>query len=552
MFVMLTIFMGCYNPWKPNMGGASDMMVAEMPFADGYTAMCTQGVNGSTSHRANSTKHDLDLDTPNDRDDPVFAPVSGTLYVHSESSGLGFGNHANIDLHDGTYVTLGHMEEIFIADGQDVATGQLIGFEGNTGNSSGDHIHMGRHEGRAWEDAAYGESIGTLAVHARNNMNGIVDTYDVDAFECALPGGDYYQSMLQEVKWHPDGTLMIAPGNPDVYLVKNGEKRVFLDEPVFWSYGLSFVDLVLVTEDELSCYDDGAMIDELASDSAEDLVPHFTSANEVFYMGELVREMSRSDVYFIGDGIAMPIVDWDTLLKMGLGHREIRVVGDGEIESSGMEIGSCAAGLYCIDDDAVTSCGGFNASYNPPVDEGVGGVNDTDTSDPDSDVMLDTDSGTDTDVAPDSDADTDVVPDSDIDTDSPVPSDDTDSASVFGSLHSDDLMLTWHLPGADIESITMTGEFHPVSGQAEAWTNTVNGQGLDIIRYARPGAGSGDTLQFGIHYIMASGVSHDACMPPYPPGTVQGYFSADWGSLQIAPILLPNGQGGCEFFLELP
>lgn len=55
---------------------------------------------------------------------------------------MGYGNYVMI-LHDNNLVTLyAHMEKVCVKQGQKVAKGQKLGFIGNTGNSTGAHLHF--------------------------------------------------------------------------------------------------------------------------------------------------------------------------------------------------------------------------------------------------------------------------------------------------------------------------------------------------------------------------------------------------------------------------
>ncbi len=138
-------------------GGTSPIL--QMPFAAGYVSQCTQGVNGSNSHQSPSTKYDMDFDTSNTLKEQVYAPVSGTVRVHMEDASKYFGYHVCIDLGNGTHVILAHLSQIVVKDGDVVAAGQLIGYEGCTGYCSGDHVHIGLHQGDARKMGQFGTSI---------------------------------------------------------------------------------------------------------------------------------------------------------------------------------------------------------------------------------------------------------------------------------------------------------------------------------------------------------------------------------------------------------
>ena len=56
--------------------------------------------------------------------------------------GSGWGYHVMI-YHNGTYSTLyAHMSAVAVSEGQTVSQGQIIGYEGNTGDSTGPHLHF--------------------------------------------------------------------------------------------------------------------------------------------------------------------------------------------------------------------------------------------------------------------------------------------------------------------------------------------------------------------------------------------------------------------------
>ncbi|MBJ7593909.1 MAG: peptidoglycan DD-metalloendopeptidase family protein [Candidatus Dormibacteraeota bacterium] len=62
--------------------------------------------------------------------------------AHTYYSDYGFGNHVIIVHGNGWVTVYGHMSSFAVGDGQIVHRGQLIGYEGSTGNSSGCHLHF--------------------------------------------------------------------------------------------------------------------------------------------------------------------------------------------------------------------------------------------------------------------------------------------------------------------------------------------------------------------------------------------------------------------------
>ena len=77
---------------------------------------------------------------------PIYAAASGYVQVAGWSSG-GYGNYVIIyhgKMSDGQqYSTLyGHMRSVATSAGKYVQQGELIGYVGSTGNSTGNHLHL--------------------------------------------------------------------------------------------------------------------------------------------------------------------------------------------------------------------------------------------------------------------------------------------------------------------------------------------------------------------------------------------------------------------------
>jgi murein DD-endopeptidase MepM/ murein hydrolase activator NlpD len=71
---------------------------------------------------------------------PVYATADGVIEI-AGNLGNGYGNHIVID-HGYSYNTLyGHLYKIKVKRGQKVKRGEVIGYVGNTGKSTGPHLH---------------------------------------------------------------------------------------------------------------------------------------------------------------------------------------------------------------------------------------------------------------------------------------------------------------------------------------------------------------------------------------------------------------------------
>ncbi|ASC69545.1 Murein DD-endopeptidase MepM [Halomicronema hongdechloris C2206] len=75
---------------------------------------------------------------------PVYATAAAGWVREAENSG-GYGNHVVVD-HGYGYKTLyAHLSEIAVTPGTSLQPGELVGYLGNTGRSSGPHLHYEVH-----------------------------------------------------------------------------------------------------------------------------------------------------------------------------------------------------------------------------------------------------------------------------------------------------------------------------------------------------------------------------------------------------------------------
>ena len=85
---------------------------------------------------------------------PIYATANGTITT-AGNSGDGYGNHVIID-HGYGYETLyGHMYKVKVRNGQRVKRGEIIGYVGSTGKSTGPHCHYEVHKNDRPLDPVY-------------------------------------------------------------------------------------------------------------------------------------------------------------------------------------------------------------------------------------------------------------------------------------------------------------------------------------------------------------------------------------------------------------
>jgi murein DD-endopeptidase MepM/ murein hydrolase activator NlpD len=90
---------------------------------------------GEDGHRG------IDIEGLGNEGAPVVAAASGqvVLVVWSEWA---YGNHVIIDHGDGTQTLYAHLSDIYVVEGQYVTQGDAVGAIGNTGYSTGPHLHF--------------------------------------------------------------------------------------------------------------------------------------------------------------------------------------------------------------------------------------------------------------------------------------------------------------------------------------------------------------------------------------------------------------------------
>lgn len=97
---------------------------------------------GSTNHKG------VDIGTP--MGTPILAAKSGTVTWASWNGG--YGNCVIISHGKGNSTLYGHLSGYNVKVGDTVTQGQVIAYSGNTGNSTGPHLHFGIMESDTWVD----------------------------------------------------------------------------------------------------------------------------------------------------------------------------------------------------------------------------------------------------------------------------------------------------------------------------------------------------------------------------------------------------------------
>ncbi|BDZ59893.1 peptidoglycan DD-metalloendopeptidase family protein [Barrientosiimonas endolithica] len=128
----------------PSTGGGSapadPNALYKLPFPAGTSARISQGPQGSFSHDGRYDQYAIDFAMPTGTS--VVAARSGTVYKAGWDV-YGGGNAVLLRDASGNCTQYNHMSSISVRAGQSVSQGQQVGRSGNTGNSTGPHLHFG-------------------------------------------------------------------------------------------------------------------------------------------------------------------------------------------------------------------------------------------------------------------------------------------------------------------------------------------------------------------------------------------------------------------------
>jgi len=101
-----------------------------------------------------TTKFHAGLDFAAPQGTPIYATANGTVET-AGNTGNGYGNHVVINNGYGYETLFGHMFRIKVRPGQKVKRGEIIGWVGSTGKSTGPHCHYEVHRNGDPVDPVY-------------------------------------------------------------------------------------------------------------------------------------------------------------------------------------------------------------------------------------------------------------------------------------------------------------------------------------------------------------------------------------------------------------
>ncbi len=125
------------QPTKASAAAVRTSSGSQASVFSGYYIRPTSGTKSQGIHGYNA----VDIASPNGT--PIVASASGKVLI-SRNSGWngGYGSYVIIEHGNGTQTLYAHMSNTAISQGAFVDQGQVIGYVGNTGKSTGNHVHF--------------------------------------------------------------------------------------------------------------------------------------------------------------------------------------------------------------------------------------------------------------------------------------------------------------------------------------------------------------------------------------------------------------------------
>ena len=117
----------------PSLGDGTFIWPVSGPITSGF-GYRTDPITGATAYHAG-------LDIGAACGTPIKAAGTGVILSAGFNSG-GYGNMTLINHGNGLSTLYGHQSSIIVSAGQSVTQGQVIGYVGSTGKSTGCHLHF--------------------------------------------------------------------------------------------------------------------------------------------------------------------------------------------------------------------------------------------------------------------------------------------------------------------------------------------------------------------------------------------------------------------------
>ncbi|NPU84583.1 MAG: M23 family metallopeptidase [Syntrophaceae bacterium] len=118
-------------------------VIASTPSLWPVRGLVTSEFGTRSSPFGGGREHHDGIDIATQQGMPIRVPADGVVLEAARQSGLG--NMVKVDHGRGLSTTYGHMSRIAVRQGAIVRRGEIIGYVGNTGRSTGSHLHYSVH-----------------------------------------------------------------------------------------------------------------------------------------------------------------------------------------------------------------------------------------------------------------------------------------------------------------------------------------------------------------------------------------------------------------------
>lgn len=147
---------------------AAPVTAYELPFP------CGQTWTGTTRSNHSPSSNSIDFNRTDDYQDPVVAAAAGTVKVADSVDNSGYGKWVQLDHGNNETSIYAHLDSLVVRAGQTVKAGDLVGYLGTTGNSSGPHLHFEQRIGSSvvkpyFHGAAFTYSVATVSKNCATN-----------------------------------------------------------------------------------------------------------------------------------------------------------------------------------------------------------------------------------------------------------------------------------------------------------------------------------------------------------------------------------------------
>ena len=114
---------------------------------------------------------------------PIRAIHDGVVHI-KDFGGANAGKTILLEMDNGKTAVFGHLKDFAVHEGQRVTAGDLIAHSGNTGHSTGPHLHFGLKEGSRFVDpSSYSDSVQEMATAPPSLWGSFLERGRVNNFE---------------------------------------------------------------------------------------------------------------------------------------------------------------------------------------------------------------------------------------------------------------------------------------------------------------------------------------------------------------------------------